>query len=82
MFTVLLYDCRDGYTQPDGVFLEDCSVIKMHSLHSTQNWEDIPCSQRAARQFICKKAARKSGILAQPERRRKCCAFILTSDVP
>ncbi|XP_038067180.1 uncharacterized protein LOC119737135 [Patiria miniata] len=49
----------DGYTQPDGDVLEDCSMIMMRSLHSTQNWEDIPCSLRAARQFICKKPARK-----------------------
>ncbi|XP_071809330.1 uncharacterized protein [Asterias amurensis] len=49
---------RLGYTQPDGLVLEDCSLINMHSLHSTQNWEDIPCSQRAASQYICKKAAK------------------------
>ncbi|XP_022098818.1 uncharacterized protein LOC110983669 isoform X2 [Acanthaster planci] len=49
----------DGRTQPDGGVLEDCSVILMSNMHSTQNWNDIPCSLPKARQFICKKPARK-----------------------
>lgn len=30
--------------QPDGGAYEDCTIIKFDSIHSTENWHDIPCS--------------------------------------
>lgn len=32
------------YLQPDGGAFEDCTVINFHSIHSTLNWHDVPCS--------------------------------------
>ncbi|XP_022097833.1 uncharacterized protein LOC110983144 isoform X2 [Acanthaster planci] len=43
--------------QPDGDVLEDCTMIALHSMHSTANWHDVPCASKDARQFICKRPA-------------------------
>ena len=32
------------YSQPDGGAYEDCTVINFHSIYSTLNWHDVPCS--------------------------------------
>ncbi|KAF7494181.1 Putative G-protein coupled receptor [Sarcoptes scabiei] len=37
-------DNFNQFSQPDGGAYEDCTVINFHSIHSTLNWHDVPCS--------------------------------------
>ena len=39
--------------QPDGGELEDCTMIQLDSLHSMNQWHDVPCSSDEVKQFIC-----------------------------
>ncbi|CAD5123495.1 DgyrCDS11838 [Dimorphilus gyrociliatus] len=41
-------------SQPDGGSLENCAVIELRNLYSTNQWHDVPCSVSNVKQFICK----------------------------
>lgn len=45
-----------GYSnlrQPDGAEVEDCAMIRLDSIHSTDSWHDIPCAYDRVRQLLC-----------------------------
>ena len=39
--------------QPDGAAVEDCSMIRLDSVHDTKSWHDIPCAYDKVQQFLC-----------------------------
>ena len=44
--------------QPDGAEVEDCSMIRLDSMHSTRSWHDIPCAYDQVQQFLCETSIR------------------------
>ncbi len=45
--------------QPDGGLFEKCSIYQLDSIHSTNNWRDIPCASYETSQYICMVPAKK-----------------------
>lgn len=39
--------------QPDGAEVEDCGMILLDSIHSTDSWHDIPCAYDQVKQYLC-----------------------------
>ncbi|XP_033112622.1 uncharacterized protein LOC117113409, partial [Anneissia japonica] len=46
-------------SQPDGFTSENCGLIMIANIHSTNHWHDVPCAREHAHRYICK----KTGIL-------------------
>ena len=47
-------------TQPDGGDNERCSVLRLYSIRSTQNWHDVACSYDKIYNYICETDANTS----------------------
>ncbi|KAJ8026546.1 hypothetical protein HOLleu_31406 [Holothuria leucospilota] len=47
--------------QPNGGTMEECSLIDLTNLHSTNHWHDVPCASTDTSQYICEKPAERIG---------------------
>ena len=47
----------DNIRQPDGAIAEGCAMIRLDSMHSTNNWHDIPCAFNQVKQYLCETPA-------------------------
>lgn len=41
--------------QPDGFKNEQCSILKLFSIHNMNNWHDVACAYDKISNFICEK---------------------------
>lgn len=62
--------------QPNGGSMEECSLIELTNLHSTNHWHDVPCASTDTSQFICKKPAQTTG---DSKSKRRIWIFIIHS---
>nr|XP_006814800.1 PREDICTED: uncharacterized protein LOC100369023 [Saccoglossus kowalevskii] len=44
----------NGVSEPSGGVYESCSIIRLESIPSTDNWHDVPCGTDLVYQHICK----------------------------
>ncbi|PIK48327.1 hypothetical protein BSL78_14811 [Apostichopus japonicus] len=51
--------------QPNGGNMEECSLIELTNLHSTNHWHDVPCASTDTSQYICEKPAQISELQAK-----------------
>ncbi|XP_033745945.1 uncharacterized protein LOC117331366 [Pecten maximus] len=52
-YTAWFKDSRTSTSQPDGLWNERCTAIRLFSIHSLDNWHDIACAYDRIPSYIC-----------------------------